>query len=127
MEVINKKHREITVNKTTGIKNFIKFHNDKQICFSITAAREFGLSPGLYMHVVNDGDKWFVYFNDDQDGFALSQQPNRNTVDIFNMALIKLFMKRTSHALPCKFPLRLTGTKKDGYHLIEIMHNRSIP
>lgn len=112
------------MNRNMFIKNFIKFHTDKQISFSITAAREFGLSPGLYMHVVNDEDKWFVYFNDDPDGFALSKQPKRNTVDVFNMALINLFIKRTNHSIPCKFPLRLTGNKKDGYNLIEIMHHK---
>lgn len=124
MEIINKKHKDITTNKSTCIKNFIKFHNDKQIYFSITAVRELGLSEGLFMHVVNDGDQWFIYFNTDPDGFALSQQQGKNTVDVFNMALIKLFLKRTSHSLPCKFGLQETANKKDGCRLIEILHHK---
>ena len=126
MEIINKKHKEITVNKTVGGKTFIKFHNEKQIYFSITAVRELGLGPGLFLHVVNDENKWFFYVNNDNDGFPLTQQSDRNTLDIFNQALIHLFIKRTNHSLPCKFPLRITGHKKDGHHLIEILHNSLI-
>ena len=123
MEVINKKHKSITVNQKLNVFTFLKVHNIKQIYFSTTATKEFGLSEGLYAHFVNDGDQWFMYFNTDTDGFALSVQKGRN-VSIFNQALIQLFLKRTNHKAPSKFPLRLTGTKHEGHHLIEIMHKQ---
>lgn len=126
MEIINKKHKDITVNKSLNGKTFIKFHNEKQIYFSITAVKELGLGPGLFLHAVNDENRWFFYVNNDNDGFQLTQQSDRNTIDIFNQALIQLFLKRTNHRLPCKFPLKLTGNKQDGHHLIEIMHNHPI-
>ena len=123
MEIINKKHKEITVNKTVGNRIFIKFCNEKQISFSLSACREYGLSEDLFLHIVNDENKWFFYVNNDPDGFKLHQQPKRTTLDIYNQALVHLFIKRTQHTLPCKFPLSLTGNKQDGHHLIEIHHN----
>lgn len=126
MEVINKKHNAISVNKSTGVKSFIKFHTERHIYFSITAVKELGLQPGLFMHVVNDDDKWFVYFNDDPDGFQLFQRPGYNTVDIFNMSLINLFIKRTSHNIPCKFQLQETNIKYSGHRLVELIHNKPL-
>lgn len=126
MEVINKNHEEITKNKKVLNKAAIGFLNDRIITLSAGAARAFGLSDGLHMHIINDEEKWLVYFNDDPDGFKIEQVPNRTNFKVFNRSLVHLFLKRTKNIAPCKFLLKETQRKHSGYGLIEIITTNRI-
>lgn len=94
--------------------------------FSAGACREFGIQPGLFLHFVNDGDKWYFYCNDDKDGWALLGKEGKTSARIANASLIQLFLKRTGRAIPCKYRLMLTGSKMKGCALIEIMLNQPL-
>ena len=123
MEIINKSHEEIKSNKREKLGVYLGIRNNKEINISAGATMEYGLAPGLFMHVVNDEDKWFIYFDNDCDGFLLNERKGKNAVFVFDASLIRLFCKRTHHQIPCKFQLKLTGAKQNGHHLIEILHH----
>lgn len=134
MEIIDKKHDAITVNKTVNQSSFIKFHTDKEIFFTGMAAKKYGLKSGLYVHFVNDDDQWLFYVDDNPDGFELSPKAVGNryeksrikTMAIYNQALIRLFLKRTRCSLPCKFPLKVTESRYNGKQLLKIEINKPI-
>jgi hypothetical protein len=126
VEIIDKTHEAITVNKTINTELFIKFHNDREIYFSIRACKLLGLTPELTVHFINDGDEWLFYVDDDPDGFKLTSQPKKNTLSIFNQALTTLFLKRTRCSLPCKFPLKVTNSRFKGKPIIRIEINKPI-
>lgn len=123
MEVIDKTHTDIIANRRIELGINICIRNSKEIYISSGATLEYGLSEGLFMHVVNDAEKWYLYFDNDPDGFLLNQRKGKSAVCVFDASLIYLFCKRTHHKYPCKFQLKLIGAKKNGSHLIEILHH----
>lgn len=129
MEVINKKHIEITAQDRWVHTPFINIENENYIYFSAGAAKIFGLKAGLKINFINDGLEWLFYTSDDQDGFELTEHGDhrsKNAVIIYNTALIKLFLRRTRFSLPCKFFLTLTNAKHEGYHLVKIELNKPL-
>jgi hypothetical protein len=127
MEIINKKHDLITSRIKTNVQSFIKISSKKEIRFSITAIRELGLSEGLFIHFINDGDGWSFYVNTDPDGFELKYGRSPNALSIFNMALIILFCKRTFSDIPCAYPLYPSKRRHEGkYVIIDIDTKRSL-
>ena len=126
MEIINRLHEDIFANQRVALEAYFKVETTKNILLSAGASLKYGLIPGLYIHFVNDENKWYFYCNGDNDGFRLLNRPNKNSVIICNSHLVTLFLKRTSCQIPCKFPLRLTKAKKDGCSLIEIQTNKPI-
>lgn len=126
MEVINKKHDEILVNKRVVLEAFMNVLDKKHFYFSAGASRKFGLKAGLNVHFLNDERVWMFYCNNDEDGFDLIERKNKNAVLICNAALIHLFLKQTSCTIPCKFGLRSTNAKHQGNHLIKIETNKPL-
>lgn len=120
LEIINRRHEEIFANRRTHALAYINFVNSKNILFSVKAVRSFGIYEGMFAHFVNDGDRWFVYFNDDADGFPIVARKNKTNLYICSMHLIKLFAKRAGRKFPCKCILKLTGAKSKGRELIEL-------
>ena len=126
MEIINRKHEEVTFKERVVLSSWISIMDHKQITISSGACREFGIQPNLFIHFINDGDRWYFYCNSDKDGWPLLNVSGKNSVRIANSALIHLFLKRTGRRVPCKYHLQLTGSKKDGNALIEIMLNKPL-
>lgn len=130
MEIIDKTHVDITRRTRHNYEKYIKFVNSKEIYISAGAAIEYGLSDGLYLHLIHDDDRWYIYFDTNEDGFALKtrrgDKQHIRSIDIFNTALVRVFISRTSHNIPCKFELKLLESKHNGNHLIEIMHHKPL-
>ena len=126
METINKRHDAITSNQRVDLASYFKLESDKAVYFSAGAGFEFGLIPGLYIHFMNDGDKWFFYCNDDTDGFKLIARPGKNSVLVVSASLVKLIQKRTCCSIGSKFLVTRTNSVLKGQHIIEINFNRLI-
>lgn len=126
METINKRHDEITSNQRIDLAAYFKLESEKAVYFSAGAANEFGLIPGLFIHFVNDGDKWFFYCNDDKDGFKLISRPGKNSTLICDASLVKLISKRTKVSIGAKFLITDTKSVLKGTGLLEINFNKIV-
>lgn len=126
MEIINKQHEDITTNQRVHLAAYFKVRDLKSIYFSAGAAKKFGLSGGLYVHFMNDGDRWYFYCNSESDGFQLITNSHKNSVLICDASLVNLFLKRTRTSLGCKFLIQLTPNKLKGSPVMEICLNKPI-
>lgn len=132
MEIIDKAHDKIKKAPRFTTEQYIKFMNTREIYISAAAANEYGLSNGLFCHFVNDKDRWYFYFDTNEDGFQLnnrsrSKEGSRDlSIAIFSAPFIRLFIERTHHSLPCKFHLKSQEAKVSGNHLIEILHHNPL-
>ena len=126
MEIINKRHEKITSNQRIDLAAYFKIESDKAVYFSAGAATEFGLSGGLYLHFVNDGDRWFFYCNSDKDGFKLISRPGKKATLICDASLVRLIKNRTKCSISTKFLITETNNKLEGQGLLEINFNKII-
>lgn len=126
MEIINKKHEEITINRMINLKSYIRFQDKIRLYISAGACKEFGITKDLKLNLINDDNEWLIYFDNSNDGFELFSRKNRGDLNTNNASLIHLFINRTKCGLPCKFPLQLTKSKYEGHHLIKIEINKPL-
>lgn len=122
MELINKKHENITEKTRLRLEAYFKIENEKCVYFSAGAVINFGLVPGLYVHFQNDDERWYFYCNDDTDGFLLTSigGRGRNATVIYNKALVNLIKKRTLVSFGTRFPVKLLKHKVNNSNLFEI-------
>lgn len=122
MELINKKHENITEKTRLRLEAYFKIENDRAVYFSAGAVINFGLVPDLFIHFQNDEDRWYFYCNSDTDGFKLCSLGGRgrNATLIWNKSLVNLILKRTLVSIGSKFPIKLTNCKFNNDHLLEI-------
>lgn len=120
METINKLHKEITSNQRLDLAAYFKISNDRTIYFSAKAADDFGLFPGLYMHFMNDEDRWYFYCNNEEDGFKIIERLEKNSVIICSKSLVHLIIKRMNISIGTRFPIELTANKLKADHMMEI-------
>jgi hypothetical protein len=122
MELINRKHNEISEKTRLRLEAYFKIYDEGSCFFSAGAVINFGLSPGLYVHFHNDELNWYFYCNNDSDGFKLSAASGqgRKPVLICNKSLVNLIRKRTGCIIGTRFPIKLTSAKQNGDHLLEI-------
>jgi len=125
MELITKKHEEITSNQRVDLAAYCRI-NEKHLYFSAGACINFGLVPGLFIHFQNDEQKWYLYGTTDTDGFELIARPGKNSAIICDVSLLKLMMKRTGVSVGSKFPIQKINAKLNGSQLLEINFNKPI-
>lgn len=127
MEVINMKHEEIYLKDKTRLNMrqlMIIFRSDNEISFPTFTARTLGLSKGLNVIFIDNGDdEWNFYIDNDPDGFSLVERTGKTGMFIFNTSLIHLFKKRTRFNPPVSFPVRQLKAKIDGKILFQIKLN----
>lgn len=123
MEVINKKHKDILHNVRVELACYMKV-DTRNLYFSAGCNFELGIISGLFMHFVNDGDRWLFYLNDDQDGFAISAKKGKSSCSVNNASLCALFLKRTKCSLGNKFPIVISEQKIKDCPLYEILINK---
>ena len=124
MEVINKLHKDIVVTKKFKLSAYIKVASLKYFYLSSFFVTRFGINPTQYVHLVNANDNWYLYFNDDINGFKLVRRSNKNGLLITNVALVKLFLSRTKCGVGSKFHIQPTKNKIGESELIEILINK---
>jgi hypothetical protein len=125
MELINKKHEDISEKTRLRLEAFFKIADDSSCVFSAGAVINFSLLPGLHVHFQNDENLWYFYCNTDPDGFKLSPASGqgRKPTMICNKSLVNLIIKRTHAGVGTRFPIVLTKSKVAGCHLLEIKFN----
>lgn len=126
MELINKKHKDITSNSRVDLVDYVR-PDKKEFYFSAGCNVHLGIIPGLYVHFINDGDRWLFYLNTDTDGFLLlarqTAKAQKKSPIIVNLSLLKLFLKRTNCSAGSKFPVRQTQQKIKDCVVYEIFIN----
>lgn len=125
LEIINKKHKYITVNTRVELANYIRVEL-KEFYFSAGCNVNLGIVPGLFMHFINDEDRWLFYVNQDKDGFPLLERKSKKSLLITNSSLSVLFFRRTRCSVSAKFPIKLTEAKMKDCPVYEIMLNKPI-
>lgn len=124
MEIINKLHDEIFLNKRIKLAAYLKIPDKNYIYLSSFFVTRFGVNKDLFAHISNDEDKWFIYFNTDSNGFKLVGRGSKKALLITNSALVTLFINRTKCSIGCKFHVRPTNNKIEDSQLIEILINK---
>lgn len=126
MEIVNKKHKEITSNQRIDMAAYFKIESDKAVYFSAAACIDFGIIPGLYMHFVNDGHLWFFYCNNEKDGFKITGRKGKNCALICDASFVNLLKKRMLICEGTKFPVVLSNSKFNGQHFVQIQFSKPI-
>jgi len=124
MQIINKKHADISFFKRSEQTCYIYFENEREIHFSSAATKEFNLRIGMFVHFINEEDFWYFTVNKDEDGFFLQESNRRHAVAIYNSSLIKMFTNATRCSIGTKFLITKTKMEyfgKDVYK-IDIHH-----
>lgn len=120
MEVINKKHKDILHNVRVGLTCYMKV-DTRNLYFSAGCNIELGIISGLFMHFINDGDRWLFYVNDDTDGFATTSVKNKSSCLVNNASLCAMFLKRTKSDIGNKFPIVISEKKINNSPIYEIL------
>jgi len=123
MEVINKRHDKILVNTRINLAAYMRIE-EKMMYFSAACNVHLGLTGGLYMHFINDDDRWLFYVNSDKDGFETIHRHPKLSFLVANTHLCNLFLKRTRCSLKNKFPIEKTEAKMKDAPIYEIMINK---
>lgn len=126
MELINKRHGDITSNQRVDLAAYFKMENERVVYFSAGASIAFGLMSGLYMHFQNDDDRWYFYCNDDTDGFPLISRSGKNSILICDASLVKLICKRTKKTIGTKYLIQSLNSRFKGIQLMEILFNKPL-
>lgn len=125
MEVINRLHKGIKQNQRLTLSNNVRVER-KMFKFSAGCGLELGIVGGLYMHFINDDDKWLFYINSEKDGFPITSVHNKNATMVTNSSLCQMFFKKTRCSENCKFPVRITDAKVKDAPVYEILINQPI-
>lgn len=128
MEVINKSHEDISKGEKLYLPAFIKFGENNTVSFSAGAVKDFGLTEGMYVNFVNDGNEWWFYCDNNKDGFLLSARKDakRRQLYVYNGSLISLFIKRTQMSCPVALKLSATKAYQNNCALIKIEINKPL-
>ena len=124
MEIINKQHDEITFNQRVELAEYLRVER-KEFYFSAACNLNLGIIAGLFMHFINDDDRWLFYLNDETDGFPTLVRPNKNSCIITNASLCSLFLRRTRCGSGTKFPIKMTEAKINNNPIYEILINKA--
>lgn len=101
MELINRDSETIKINTVIKILPRISISaNSLIVRFNKSAAVQFHLVAGSYMHFLFDLDRLYFYTNDDASGFLLKGN-TKNGMTINNSALCTTLLE--------KFPYRMTA------------------
>lgn len=119
MEIINKVHEKILSNVRVDLSDYLRVE-EKVMYFSAGCNLHLGIISGLYMHFINDDDRWLFYLNSENDGFATIPHKGKNCTLVMNKSLSELFRKRTNTSINSKFPIRMTKAKQNDAPIYEI-------
>lgn len=126
MQIINKKHQDISSSKRSDQICYIYFYNKQEIHFSAAATKEFNLRIGMFVHFINEEDYWYFTVNKDEDGFKLQESNRRNAVAIYNSSLVKIFSNATHCSVGTKFLITKTKMEYFGKEVYKIDINHPL-
>lgn len=119
MEIINKNHDDITFNQRVELAEYLRVEK-KEFYFSAACNINLGIIPDLYMHFINDDDRWLFYLNNEDDGFKTLRRLGKNSTLVINASLCSLFLRRTKCGTGTKFPIVKTESKIKNAPIYEI-------
>jgi hypothetical protein len=124
MEVINRLHKDIEHNVRVALANYMRVEK-KEIYFSAGCNFSLGIMSGLFIHFINDDDRWLFYANGENDGFPTVARKGKNSSLIVSASLCSLFLKRTMCSPSTKFPIVMTKSKMKDSPIYEILINKA--
>ena len=124
MEIINKQHEDITFNQRVELAEYLRVEK-KEFYFSAACNLNLGIIPGLFMHFINDDDRWLFYLNSEDDGFKTIARSGKNSALVVNVSLCSLFLRRTRCGAGTKFPIKKTEAKINNNPIYEILINKA--
>lgn len=101
--------------------------SERQIWISHEAVNRFGLTPGKYLHFLNDGKEWSFFQNDDPDGFYIQHngKASSNALMITSRPLIQLFLKSTGFKPGTWLYLLESGIEFKECRVVQIVTNKT--
>lgn len=124
MEIINRTHKDITQNTRVTLSDYLRVEK-KEFYFSSGCNIHLGIIPGMFMHFINDDDRWLFYLNMDNDGFETLERKGKNSCLVINSSLSNLFFNRTRCSQGIKFPIIKTSAMINKCPVYEILINKS--
>ncbi len=100
---------------------YVSFTDGERFYFTGAACDLCELTPGKYMHFINEGKDFSFYTNNDKDGFPLIADGKKRGCLISNSALGKYFTKAIQkYERLMKFYINKTSQEKNGCMVFEI-------
>lgn len=123
-KIINKRTPEIMANRRPTGLDYVSI-KERHLYFPKQVAFKAGMNIYKYLHLINDGDYWAFFINDDKDGFQLKQD-KPGSYKINDRALVRMFLKSTGKKLNDRLFITQSTSEHNGCKLWEIYTKETV-